>query len=219
MKTTLTSCTKVLWERWHDTELGSSITCQAKIANKINQEIYFENTKGLSECYNEVIEAVDDDECVIFCHDDVKLLDTQILEKLEEGFKTYDIIGVAGTSKYTLNSPCLWHRSEKTAQSGKVKHSKDGNEWMVEFGPHRPCVIVDGLFIAVKNRDALRGTRFDPQFTFHHYDMDFCLSAKRAGVNIGTIYIDLIHYSVGEWRNDEVWFQSNENFINKWKSS
>jgi GT2 family glycosyltransferase len=219
MKITLVSCTKNLWEGWHDTELGASIKCTAKIADRINEEIYFENKRGLSECYNEVIEAVDDDESIIFCHDDVKLRDTQILEKLKEGFKEYDIIGVAGTSKYTLNSPCLWHRSPKEHQSGQVMHSHGGREWMVNFGPPKRCVIVDGLFIAIRNRDALKGVRFDTQFSFHHYDMDFCLSAVKAGVKIGTVPIDLTHFSVGEWRNDPVWFDSEKRFIEKWKTS
>lgn len=58
------------------------------------------------------------------------------------------------------------------------------------------CAVIDGLFIGIDLRK-IGDVRFDEQFTFHFYDLDFCLSAAAAGLSIGVTNIHLQHESVG----------------------
>jgi len=184
-----------------------------------------ENTKGLGKVYNEIIEQiinpdpapimpllleeVPDFAIHVFMHDDVQINETResFGRKLREGLKKFDIIGLAGTSSWTLKSPAVWNNSDRSKWSGVVKHAHDSKEWITNFGPiGNKCIILDGLFLAMK-RKVLENVQFDEQFLFHHYDMDFCLSAHKAGFTMGTVPIDVTHYSVGDWTKDPTWYE------------
>jgi len=201
---------------WNDERHDSIKDCSCSL--------FVENKKGLGECYNELADndAIDDDTFLIFMHDDIRFNDfsadnSHILEILEDS--EFDVIGLAGTSSWSLKSPVLWNNSERSKWSGKVWHSHEGKEWPTDFGPiGRRCIIVDGLFIAVK-KGTFKQILFDPQFTFHHYDIDFCLSAHKKGFTIGTEAIEVTHYSVGDWREDPVWYKSEKLFIEKWSKN
>lgn len=183
--------------------------------------LFPQNKRGLGECYNELAnkESVDDDTFLIFIHDDLRFNDFSADEaNLDEilNESEFDIVGLAGTSSWTLKSPAVWNNCDQTKCSGKVWHAHKGKEWATRFGPiGQRCIIVDGLFIAVK-KGIFKQIMFDPQFTFHHYDMDFCLSAHKKGFTIGTEPIDVTHYSIGDWTKDPVWYESEKLFIAKW---
>src|SRR6266851_3268613 len=50
-----------------------------------------------------------------------------------------------------------------------------------------PCGLLDGLFLAVNTEHVLRsGARFDSQFMFHFYDLDFCRTSRQKGLSLGT---------------------------------
>ncbi len=57
---------------------------------------------------------------------------------------------------------------------------------------------MDGVFLAAK-KSALTeyAVTFDPQFDFHFYDMDFCRTARKAGLTLGTWLVKLTHQSAG----------------------
>jgi hypothetical protein len=57
--------------------------------------------------------------------------------------------------------------------------------------------------------------RFDEQFDFHFYDLDFCLTAREAGLTIGTEAVWVIHEGLGEWDVPE-WHANEERFMKKW---
>lgn len=68
------------------------------------------NTKGLAKVYNEFLDLAIKEkfEYVMFIHDDVHL-EHDPRPKLEELFREFDIVGVAGCSKAEIKSPALWH--------------------------------------------------------------------------------------------------------------
>ena len=59
------------------------------------------------------------------------------------------------------------------------------------------------------------GVRFDPQFKFHFYDLDFCRSCEKAGLSMGTWPIDIMHASGGVFRSD-AWNEARELYFRKW---
>ena len=87
------------------------------------------------------------------------------------------------------------------------------------FGPvPAECELVDGLFIAAR-KEALRekGVRFDPQFDFHFYDLDFCRTVRAQGLRLGTWPIALTHQSTGAL-GSEAWRVKYEDYLEKWGS-
>lgn len=193
------------------------------LKNRIDCIIYFngDNTKGLSENYNKIITSYikhEEDFTCIFMHDDVVIEDLYFFEKLEEGLKQYDIVGLAGTRQWKLTSPAVWNNCPREAMTGAVAHSKDDKLWMTAFGVFGRALLLDGLFLAVKSSTLKKSNLlFDPQFTFHFYDLDFCLEAYKKQLKCGTIPIWVTHYSMGDWTKDQTWAETEKKFLEKWK--
>ena len=73
------------------------------------------------------------------------------------------------------------------------------------YGPTPSEVkLLDGVLLAAKAATLLDGgVRFDPQFAFHFYDIDFCRTAARAGLRLGTWPIAVTHASGGRFGSPE----------------
>lgn len=225
----IVSCTKENIDNFYDnTPLGKSLTKLKLIYPTLNTLIYTENKSGLSECYNKAINIMlNDDVKIIFIHDDVYINDMFIFEKLEEVFKEFDIIGVAGSSNFSLNRlPLAWHNSLRDDWSGGLFHPKVdksenyNNIYYTDFGSFNKSVAcIDGLFIAVKVSSIKeKEVRFDNKFTFDHYDLDFSLSCITKGLKIGTVPVILTHISHGSGINSERYKKLQDEVIKKWKS-
>ncbi|MBL8827353.1 MAG: hypothetical protein JNM18_10295 [Planctomycetaceae bacterium] len=185
---------------------------------------YEQNRTGLSTIYNQILnERAGRDEVVVFVHDDVTIGDLFIQEKLTAavGPLGYAIVGLAGTSSFNLmlDKPVtMWLQPPQQALSGAVEHAagEHANHWSA-YGPTpRRCVVMDGLFLGV---DMLKigGVRFDEQFEFHFYDLDFCLTAHRAGLALGTQNIYVNHQSGGSY-NSAAFAATQEKFRAKWRA-
>jgi Glycosyltransferase like family len=184
---------------------------------------FFENnTKGLSNCYNFILESkVGSDEIVVFAHDDVSIRDGFFQEKIDDAFDKhgYAIAGVAGTAGYRIGPRLVdtpWFYQPQHLLSGWVEHhGKNGVPVLNNIGPTlRRCIVLDGLFLAVDMRKAGH-VRFDELFAFHFYDHDFCLSAHEAGLVLGTCNIYLAHKLNGSESSDD-FRQAQNDFRAKW---
>ena len=85
-------------------------------------------------------------------------------DKLEEAFKEYDIVGLAGAKQAEIKQPALWHlMSNQQDWSGAVAHpANDKQIFMTNFGPTpQRCLILDGLFLAIKVSSLKPEVRFD----------------------------------------------------------
>jgi len=180
------------------------------------------NTKGLGEIYDYALrELTTDADIVVFVHDDVSIEDAMFQNKLTEQLATNDIVGICGAKTMTLREPALWHiMADRPTWSGYIGNiDAEGKRWMVNFGgTPQPCVVLDGMLLAVK-RSAVIAAKisFDPQFTFHCYDIDFCLSAHKAGLKMTTAPIWAIHGSPGlKHFNDPVFKDNQKKFVTKW---
>ena len=222
MKIIIVSCTKkkTLKGFIDDTPLGKSWKKNPDIWNGLP---YLDNKLGLSECYNKSIEKIDiesghdDDVVLAFCHDDLYLTDLFLKEKLEKAFETYDVVGVAGSSSFSLkNERVAWHFSPKESWAGFVEHpcQNGGSEqtYMSYFGrvPSQ-VVVIDGLFIAVKLQTLIANNiRFQEQYKFHLYDTAFCLECLKKDLKIGVVGIHTCHLSHGLGLNSEEYIQGEK---------
>jgi len=74
-------------------------------------------------------------------------------------------------------------------------------------------VVLDGLFLAVDTKQ-IGSLRFDEQFAFDFYDVDFCLRAHCAGLVLGTVGIYVNHRSAGI--DSASYHQAQQRFRAKW---
>lgn len=177
----------------------------------------YENSRGLPAVYNEILRRHrgKDVNSILFVHDDVRIDDGLVKSKLYEGFKDFDIIGLAGCSKFII-STAAWGSRANSGFSGAVAHMHHGRIGMTVFGvsPDK-CAVIDGLFIAVNRKLINSGIEFDEDFDFHLYDLSFCVRAIRAGMKIGTYPIWVVHNSIGDFQS-EGWKVSAKRFVLKY---
>lgn len=184
---------------------------------------YNKDNKGLCELYNEFLDTYKHKDSIVFIHDDVDIINKDIVYQLTEAFKFYDIVGVAGCVNPRIIEKNLWHW-----MAGDIKNCRgiaghpasNKNFYISSFGntPDRVSII-DGVFIAVNTKKLLNsGSKFDNQFKFHHYDIDFCLTCNKNKLTIGVWPILINHQSPGLKDFDSKFEESNRLFLNKWKN-
>jgi hypothetical protein len=219
VKTIVCSITKK--KNFSDTVIWHSLK---KYANEIDHVIKTNNTtQGLSRYYNECIEEYKNYDSVVFVHDDVDIINKDLIYQLEEGFKLYDILGVAGCMNPKIIEKNLWHwmAGDKENMRGIAGHPCSEKEFFVtSFGPTPSrAVIIDGVFMAINLKKLYASNaRFDEQFNFHHYDIDFSLTCNKNKLKMGVWPILINHQSPGLKDFHNEWNESNKRFIQKWKN-
>jgi hypothetical protein len=191
-------------------------------------EVAYNNKEGLSKVYNTHIEKHHDADVYIFIHDDVWIKDNLFLSKIIHALTTdYDIVGVAGNTRISPKQPAWLFKEYRDENfildhdylSGSVSHGTIYTSHTSYYGPApKQCELLDGVFLACSG-DGIRKNQilFDEQFGFHFYDLDFCRSAAKKGLLIGTWPIDLIHESGGAFGSLD-WKDAYLKYLGKWKS-
>lgn len=211
---------------WNRSPLGWSLR-RLSYDTRVTSRIAVENKQGLSDIYNERIDAADHHDILVFMHDDVWIDDIFLADRLLDGLAEYDVIGVAGNRRRVPNQPA-WAFLDRVDGhfvrdldniSGAVAHGDNPLHGMVAGFGEAPaeCELLDGLFLAAKASTLReRQVRFDPQFDFHFYDMDFCRSARAAGLRLGTWPIGLTHRSGGAFGSEQ-WTEKYRAYLAKWE--
>jgi len=209
-------------EFWKKSPLGVSLR-RLKRDSRLVARIAFENSRGLPEIYNARIEAADGHELLVFMHDDVWIDDYFLAERVIEGLKSYDVIGIAGNRRRVRGQPAwsfidtgfTWDAIENL--SGAVAMGQNPFGVISLFGPApSECELLDGVFLAARKSTLMdAGLRFDPRFEFHFYDMDFCRGARAKGLRLGTWPISLTHQSGGAF-GSETWQEKYRSYLEKW---
>jgi hypothetical protein len=206
------------------------------------------NTIGLSKVYNLYLDGKYDgfkyfgpnpgghreNDIVVFIHDDVEMLGNNVESELNLwADRGYAVMGLAGGSNVVIGEPALWHmmtpngRRSGSSVNHYFHHLATGG--MIErrdfpyagrFGALGDVEVLDGLFLAVVLETVEQaGLRFDELFEFHHYDLSFCLMARQAGLKLRTVFIPVIHGSVGLTdMQDPMFVESQKLFIRKYGS-
>ncbi len=198
---------------------------QHKLIRGTDATIFFENAEGLSKRYNEAIETElsHGTKYLVFVHDDVLITDAFWREKLREGFDKFDVIGVAGSSNFSVKrTPVCWSNCPQKDWAGAVEHpvrDKSGGKtgtYVTSFGPTpKEVLVVDGLFMAV-NLMKIGNVRFDEKFDFDFYDADFCINCVKSGLKLGVVNVMCYHDSHGAGIRSERYENLQKEFIAKW---
>lgn len=192
--------------------------------------LYPDNSAGLSTIYNrEILKAKDSPAILVFAHDDIYLTDLYWPNRLIEGLEQFDVLGVAGNKQWTPGQPSwafkaieegnlIW--DDKLNLSGIVAHG-DGfpPKNISKYGSTGQEVeVLDGVLLAAYSQKLIeRGVLFDPQFMFDFYDLDFCRSARKAQLTLGTWPLSIVHQSGGNFASQS-WKTAYDQFLRKWTS-
>jgi glycosyltransferase involved in cell wall biosynthesis len=173
------------------------------------QLIRIQGARSLAEGYNLGFREAKSSR-IIFCHDDIVFLNTDIASIVAQDLESYDMVGVAGTSRIVDGK---WISSGQPYLHGQVAHVSKGKEagyQLCSYGLGRDNAIIeniqalDGLFIGA-NRSVFDALRFDEQSFdgFHLYDLDFTFTAYLLGFRIAIdSRIHLLHHSDGRYDNE-----------------
>jgi hypothetical protein len=193
-----------------------SLKKQYEINSNVDFHVFKDNKRGLSECYNEIInDEQHHNKTVLFVHDDVVLEDMFLYEKLIHS--PYSITGLAGSKTFNKASDKLaWHMcAPKEDFVGEVAHvTKENGVWTTKFGPtNSRALVLDGLFLSCKIPDLKqKELSFDEAFSFHFYDISFCLRANEKKVACGVLPVRVVHFGLGESMLTKEWEQQNKAF-------
>ena len=216
-------------EFWAKSALGISLALARTTWNEpVIASITFENSAGLPDLYNARIAAKNDHDILIFIHDDVWIDDLSFCERVIDGCNTFDVIGLAG-SFHTQPNQVGWMFNEWSPldnsfsirsdlrPGGSVAHGPGPFGERSYFGPMGlECELLDGVFLAMKKKALLdSGTRFDPQFKFHFYDLEFCRTARLRKLRLGTWPILVTHQSHGSF-GSKTWIEQLTTYRAKW---
>ncbi len=209
------------------TALGKTLVTYAR--SGIRVRVFFDNKQGLPVCYNQAIDATEDeDEALVFLHDDVYLPDLFWLRRVEVGLEKYRLLGVAGNRRRLPGQPAwaftrisrednVYEWDEGRYLSGTVAHGSGFPCKVTTYGPDdQACLLLDGVFLAARKRSFTEhAIRFDERFAFHFYDMDLCRQFERAGLAMGTFGISVVHESGGHYGTPE-WQAGYRDYLEKW---
>ena len=227
---TATRCSQAEFPR--ETLLGRSLPGVGQLT-PLALRGFFENSRPLGACYNEVIEQAGVDDTLIFMHDDVYLNDWMLGWRVQEALLHFDVVGVVGNRRRQPGQETWYMQPSQIVDgvrtmttfdsaylSGAIAHGSPEQWQLSNYGPvPQPVQLIDGVFMAAKaGRLKETGVRFDAGLGFHLYDLDFCRSAIEAGLKIGTWPIALTHASGGGGVQTDDWAASAMKYLAKWGS-
>lgn len=209
---------------WCDSALGRSLKRHMQQDKRLVPVVAYENTRGLSEVFNEAIAAAPENALLVLIHDDVWLDENTFVHTIQRGLTHYDVIGVAGNARIQPGQPgWCFIDLQFTWDDAKYLRGAVGHG-MHAFGPSSSygdaagdCQLMDGVFLAAHKKTLLEsGVRFDPQFEFHFYDLDFCRTATQAGLKLGVWPVRMTHQSGGAFGSAR-WRETYLSYRQKWE--
>lgn len=211
-------------EFWQKSLLGKRLKEWREIP-RVTMHIAFENRRGLPVVYNEAIDSAGASDVLVFIHDDAWLLNQDALQEIWRSLRRFDVVGIAGNTRrmpgqfawYLRQSPGGNPMLDMPYLSGAVHYGQVFKTELNQFGPWpQECELLDGVFLAARVSMLRRtGLRFDEQFDFHFYDLDFSRTARQSGLKVGTWPIHLLHASKGNL-GDPKWRINWERYLGKW---
>lgn len=211
---------------WRTSALGRSL--KPWLSNPmISTDIRFNNGEGLPRIYNPHLRDAQSPDVLLWVHDDVWLDDSEWFPKVMVALARFDIVGVAGNTRISPHQPAWLFSKRENDQfvwdseylSGAIGHGILSRGKISHYGPApAACQLLDGVFLAVRS-SVVRASHvlFDERFDFHFYDMDFCRSARRAGLSLATWPIALTHQSSGSF-GSPAWQAGLACYLKKWSS-
>jgi len=203
--------------------LDSSINMLNVITHEVRDNDAF--SLSLTQKYNIGIadvladESFNDDDIIVFSHEDIKIKDHSFTEKLNMVFRDNDVglCGVIGCNQFTDNG--MWWANTPDKLNGHIiQENGDKTNHLIKgnLGYYDNIVAVDGLMFAIKGKLLKDGLRFDEEFNFHHYDIDICFQVLKAKHKVVIADILIQHKSTGLGSLTDDYKASKTQLIEKW---
>lgn len=175
------------------------------------------DAQSLAEGYNRGVEQCIGD-IIIFSHDDIEILSEDFAYRLLGRLRSFDLIGVAGTSRVLNGS---WFTAGQPAIFGHVLQPIPSQQsfrydMFDQFAPVCGGIqALDGLFFATR-RDIADAIRFDSTTFdgFHVYDVDFSYRVYLSGFRLA-VCNDILIYHQSTGTRDDKWIKYVEAFNRK----
>jgi tetratricopeptide (TPR) repeat protein len=192
----------------------------------IELRLFEQNKTSLSTLYNIAIEEARTRPAVlVFIHDDVYLSDYFWAKHLQAALGEFDLVGLVGNSRRVPGQASWMYLDRQFTRdiddnlSGVIGHGNpfpDLRQLSVYGNPGREVKLLDGVLLAARSEILVeRDLRFDPRFSFHFYDMDFCRQAELRGIRMGTWPMSLVHASAGKL-GGEAWQEAYDAYLDKY---
>ena len=204
-------------------DASKTATSISNVSSKTKIHIEGESSKNIFQKYNSALERIDidDNDVIVFLHDDIDIRDEHIEKKLEMYFdikKNVGIAGVIGTNMFTEGGG-WWMTDRQVYTRGRIIQGfSDGTEHpMIEMGgmDDSQIVAIDGCIMFMRGSVA-KEFKFDEYIYdgYHFYDADTCFTLIEQGWDVGIIDILIKHDSEGPIT--ENWNINRDKFIKKW---
>jgi len=152
--------------------------------------IRISDARSMAEAYNRAA-AASNDEWLIFCHDDVFVLNDDANNVLARAMRESDVFGCCGTTRLVSGN---WYDAGTPFTVGSVvaRDTRNNGEYQLQVFGIRPQRVVpgiaalDGILIACKRGvwRALGGFDEVKFGGFHGYDVDFSFRANLSGFRV-----------------------------------
>jgi GT2 family glycosyltransferase len=212
-----------------DFALNSTLARSLNIfdSNNIIVELYDNNKYGLPAVYNHAIKNIkaNSDDVLVFCHDDIGILDFYWIDHLISALNQFNIVGLAGNKRRLKRQPSwlfddlTFSTFDVSSLSGIVAHGKNliAEKLSVYGPPNQEVELLDGLFLAMTMQTISEyKLNFDERFSFDFYDLDFCRQARAKNLKLGTAPLSVVHESEGNF-NTVSWQKAYQKYIEKWE--
>jgi hypothetical protein len=188
------------------------------------ESIFQKYNAGIEKLINNADnEQLKDEDVVAFCHEDVKLLDPYLIQKVEMVFAERGDIGLCGVVGSTEigESGGWWHTKPDKMRGHIIQENGTTAAHLVKgpVGFFDDLAVVDGLCFFIRGSLLINGLRFDQSTYngFDFYDVDTCMTVLEKGFKIGCADILLQHRSIGDVSKKNGWYAAKDRFIKKWK--
>jgi hypothetical protein len=179
---------------------------QQRLGKTPHEIIRIPDARSIAEGYMRGISQSAGDR-LILCHDDIEILNPDFAERLDEHFRRYDLIGVAGANRIInagwigAGPPWIFGQIVEPFPSGGLVVA----QYAVPLSAVPGIKVMDGLFLACR-REVTQRIGFDAATFdgFSLYDLDFTFSAHLAGFKLAVATdIHIFHQSAGKF--DQTW--------------
>lgn len=209
----------------YDNFLGTTIGSFPikNVSNEEGSSIYSKYNVGIKHWEEN---GLQDDDVIVFCHADVKILDEKFEEKILYAFDHSPKLGMAGIigSKEIVQDGGWWLSNVETHKGHLIQWVDDNeaNKYHLNRGEgnHFDMCVVDGLCLFVRGSVA-KAIKFDEEYypnSYNFYDYDYSLSVLQSGYTVGVLDILLEHKSAGYGIFEHDWVSNKEKFLSKWIS-
>lgn len=168
----------------------------------IKWDVYINNPNiGTVQAYHKLYEKHKDEDVLVYMHDDVRIDDTNWLERvcLELMAPGVAIVGFGGATG--IGVPDIYKLPYRIEQLIRTDYRSNQNGWAVhgaqETGERR-VAVVDGFVMACKGAflREIGGWNWI-ESNFHTYDLAACLEAYRRGWTVKTVGVACDHHGGG----------------------